>query len=85
MLWEQNINSWLLERYGRYSTFQYPDQDAYQYPYPDDFNAPHALFHVSVSGSGCLSVSVSGWFQCTERPIPRLSIRQTYLPVFTLL
>jgi len=29
---------------GRYSTFQYPDQDAY----PEDFNAD-ALFHVSVS------------------------------------
>jgi len=34
------------------------------------------LFHVSVSGSGC----VSGRFQC-GRPIPRFSIRQTYLPV----
>jgi len=33
---------------GRYSTFQYPDQDAYQYPYPEDFNAD-TLFHVSVS------------------------------------
>ena len=38
------------------------------------------LFNVSVSGSGC----VSGRFQC-GRPIPRFSIRQTYLPVFTLL
>jgi len=35
-------------RLGRYSTFQYPDQDAYQYAYPEDFNAD-ALFHVSVS------------------------------------
>jgi len=33
---------------GRYSTFQYPDQDAYQYPYAEDFNAD-TLFHVSVT------------------------------------
>ena len=33
---------------GRYSTFQYPDQDAYQDAYPEDFNAD-AVFHVSVS------------------------------------
>ena len=33
---------------GRYSTFQYADQDAYQDAYPEDFNAD-ALFHVSVS------------------------------------
>jgi len=33
--------------FGRYSTFQYPDQDAYQDAYPEDFNAD-ALFHVSV-------------------------------------
>jgi len=33
---------------GRYSTFQYADQNAYQDAYPDDFNAD-ALFHVSVS------------------------------------
>jgi len=31
-----------------YSTFQYPIQDAYQYPYGEDFNAD-TLFHVSVS------------------------------------
>jgi len=42
------------------------------------------LFHVSVSGSGCVSGCVSGRFRC-GRPIPRFSIRQTYLPVFTLL
>ena len=42
------------------------------------------LFHVSVSGSGCVSVSVCGRFQCGH-PIQRFSIRQTYLPVFTLL
>ena len=33
---------------GRYFTFQYQDQNAYQYPYPEDFNAD-TLFHVSVS------------------------------------
>jgi len=33
---------------GWYSTFQYPDQDAYQYPYAEDFNAD-TIFHVSVS------------------------------------
>ena len=30
----------LFQPLGRYSTFQYPDQDAYQYPDPEDFN-PH--------------------------------------------
>ena len=33
---------------GRYYTFQYPDQDAYQYPFAEDFNTD-TLFHVSVS------------------------------------
>jgi len=33
---------------GRYSAFQYPDQDAYQYLYAEDFNAD-TIFHVSVS------------------------------------
>jgi len=33
---------------SRYSTFQYPDQNAYQYPYAKDCNAD-TLFHVSVS------------------------------------
>jgi len=32
----------------QYSTFQYPDQDAYHYPYPEDFNAD-TLFHASVN------------------------------------
>jgi len=40
------------------------------------------LFHISVSVSGCVSVSVSGRFQCGH-PIPRFC--QTNLPVFTLL
>jgi len=31
----------------RYSTFQYPDQDAYQYSYPEDVNVD-PLFQVSV-------------------------------------
>jgi len=33
---------------GRYSTFQYLDQDECQYPYPEDLNAD-TLFHVPVS------------------------------------
>ena len=37
-----------LNALGRYSTFQYPDQDAYQDAYPEDFKAD-ILFHVSVS------------------------------------
>ena len=37
-----------MHTYGRYSTCLYPDQDANQYPYPEDFNAD-TLFHVSVS------------------------------------
>jgi len=41
-----DVGYWLLKQLsllGRYSSFQYPDQD----PYPEDFNAD-ALFHVSV-------------------------------------
>jgi len=37
-----------VKQVGRYSTFQYPDQDPYQDPFPEDFNAD-ALFYVSVS------------------------------------
>jgi len=42
------------------------------------------LFHVSVSRSGYVSVSVSGRLKC-GLPIPRFSIWQTYLPIFILL
>jgi len=37
------------------------------------------IFHVLVSGSGCVSGCVSERFEC-GRPITRFSIRQTYLP-----
>ena len=47
-------------------------------------NTIRPLFHVSVSESGCVSVCVSGRYQCGH-PIPRFSIRQTYRPVCTLL
>jgi len=50
----QNILFTIHSRFllGLYSTFQYPDQDAY----PEDFNAD-ALFHVSVSVKRiCLSL-----------------------------
>jgi len=48
ILYALSIRSARLTDYSRYSTFQYPDQDAYQDAYPEDFNAD-ALFHVSVS------------------------------------
>jgi len=45
-LW--NIRRMPQSKLGRYSTFQYPDHDAYQYAYPEDFSAD-TLFRVSVS------------------------------------
>jgi len=47
---------------GRYSTFQYQDQDAYQDAYPEDFNAD-ALFHVSVSVK-CICLCLPYYKQC---------------------
>ena len=48
------------------------------------FLGRYSTFQYSVSGSGCVSVSVSGRFHCGH-PILRFSVRQTYLPVYTLL
>ena len=51
---------------GRYSTFQYPDQDAYQYAYAEDFNAD-TLFHVSVSVKRIVSKFNTFYQKCGDK------------------
>jgi len=53
------------EDLGRYSTFQYPDQDVYQYAYSEDFNAD-TLFHVSVSIK-CICQFLHYFKQCLHK------------------